>query len=80
MEDVALRGCLRCSSNARMKPCFFWFSPGGSDRNVIHVFRSAFTLANRRSEPYGEADTRAKLIDPAIYGKGWTGVPLDKRH
>lgn len=23
-------------------------------------------------EPYGEADTRAKLIDPAIHGKGWT--------
>jgi hypothetical protein len=22
-------------------------------------------------EPYGEADTRAKLIDPAIHGKGW---------
>ncbi|MEI8341745.1 MAG: hypothetical protein WCH43_09455 [Verrucomicrobiota bacterium] len=23
-------------------------------------------------DPYGESDTRAKLIDPAIYGKGWT--------
>lgn len=23
-------------------------------------------------EPYGEADTRAKLIDPAIHAKGWT--------
>jgi type I restriction enzyme, R subunit len=23
-------------------------------------------------EPYGEADTRAKLIDPSIYSQGWT--------
>jgi len=22
--------------------------------------------------PWNEADTRAKLVDPAIYGRGWT--------
>ena len=29
-------------------------------------------MEHRGSNPYGKADTRAKLIDPAIHGKRWT--------